>query len=164
MKDTGLHRNSSGFTLIELIVVMTLLTVVLSIAAPRLGGFLSGRDVREEARRMLSLTRYARAEAAERGERMQVYFDTLQSRYGIRSDESNLDDSTPAVEFTCQEGFTLEAAEEDLDADGVAVIVFWPDGTIEPDSAERVELWEKDRFAMALVRLDAGLDYVLETE
>ncbi len=164
MKSACLHRKLSGFTLIELIVVMTLLTVVLSIAAPRLGGFLSGRDVQEEARRILSLTRYARAEAAERGERMQVYFDTLQSRYGLRSDESDLEDSAPVIEFTCQEGFILKAAEEDVDADGVAVIVFWPDGVIEPDSTGRVELWEKDRFAMALVRLDTGLDYFLETE
>jgi len=158
------HNRRCGFTLIELIVVMTLLTVVLAIAAPRLGGFLKGRDVGEEGRRMLSITRYARTEAIDRGERMQVWFDTTTAQYGIRSDETAQENSADDVQFTCQEGLTLEADEDALDSDGVAHIVFWPDGAIDSDSAERVELWEQDRLTLALVRPENGLDYVLEAD
>src|SRR5436190_5276257 len=50
-------RRRSGFTLIELIVVMTLLVAVISIALPSLGGFFRGRTLDSEARRLLSLTR-----------------------------------------------------------------------------------------------------------
>ena len=42
-----------GFTLIELILVMALLTVVISLTAPRLSRFFHGRTLDSEARRLL---------------------------------------------------------------------------------------------------------------
>ena len=46
-----------GFTLIELVLVMTLLIVVISFSAPSLGKFFRGRALDGEARRLLSLSR-----------------------------------------------------------------------------------------------------------
>src|SRR4051794_30959806 len=45
-----------GFTLIELILVMTLLMIVLAVSAPSLGSFFKGRNLDSEARRIYSLT------------------------------------------------------------------------------------------------------------
>src|SRR2546426_11590252 len=46
-----------GFTLIELILVMTVLTIAVSITAPALANFFRGRSLDSEARRLLALTR-----------------------------------------------------------------------------------------------------------
>ena len=52
-----------GFTLIELVVVMTLLVTVIALASPSLAGFFRGRALDAEARRMMSLTRLGQSRA-----------------------------------------------------------------------------------------------------
>src|ERR1043166_3717524 len=61
------HATQRAFTLIELIVVMTLLVAVISIALPSLGGFFRGRTLDSEARRMLALTRQGQSRAVAEG-------------------------------------------------------------------------------------------------
>ena len=63
---TGRTRSDTdrAFTLIELVLVMTLLVVVVAIAAPSLAGFFRGRALDAEARRLLSLTRQGQSRAA----------------------------------------------------------------------------------------------------
>src|SRR5689334_15919462 len=51
------ESHAPGFTLIELILVMAILTVAVSITAPALSNFFHGRTLDSEARRMLALTR-----------------------------------------------------------------------------------------------------------
>ena len=57
--ETPVPLTSRGFTLIELILVMTLLVIGVSFISPQLGGFFRGRTVQSEARRMISLSRLA---------------------------------------------------------------------------------------------------------
>src|SRR5215208_532805 len=57
----------SGFTLIELILVLGLLLIVAGISYPTLKNFFRGRALDSEARRFLSLTRYAQSRAAAEG-------------------------------------------------------------------------------------------------
>src|SRR5262249_9004612 len=46
----ALHKTVTGFTLIELILVMALLTVAVSVTAPALSNFFRGRALDSEAR------------------------------------------------------------------------------------------------------------------
>src|SRR5207253_10956500 len=50
----GLESLRSGFTLIELILVMTILTIAVSLTAPALANFFRGRTLDSEARRLLA--------------------------------------------------------------------------------------------------------------
>ncbi len=159
---SNLCNTERGFTLIELIVVMALLSVVLAIAAPRLGGFLSGRNVQEEARRMLSITRYARAEAISRGEPMQVWFDVNKNMYGVRSAYSEALAGTDPVQFACREGISLGVDAQKIGKDGQATILFQPDGGADADSVDRVEIREDGVASLALAQLDTGADYEVE--
>src|SRR6185295_17984721 len=54
---------ANGFTLIELILVMAILTIAVSITAPALSNFFHGRTLDSEARRMLALTRQGQSRA-----------------------------------------------------------------------------------------------------
>ncbi|MFM8359950.1 MAG: Tfp pilus assembly protein FimT/FimU [Verrucomicrobiota bacterium] len=73
----------AGFTLIELILVMAMLVVVLALVAPSLGNFFRGRAVDSEARRLLSLTRYAESRAVAEGVPMLLWLNPAQRAYGL---------------------------------------------------------------------------------
>lgn len=87
---SGAERRRSAFTLIELIIVLMLLAVILSIAAPSLGAFFRNRSLSDEASRFLAVTEFARQQAMSRGEPMVVWVDPEFlpregiSGYGIR--------------------------------------------------------------------------------
>ena len=53
----------AGFTLVELILVLMVLTVMVSIVAPSLRGFGVGRQSSDAATQILSLAQWARAQA-----------------------------------------------------------------------------------------------------
>ena len=98
----------NGFTLVELIIVMTLLAVVVSMAAPSLAGFFRGRAVEAESRRMLSLTRLGQSRAVSEGVPMILWVDTAERKYGLEEDSSYAENDTKAVEHTIDGNVTVE--------------------------------------------------------
>ena len=103
-------RSSRGFTLIELILVMAMLLVVLSLAAPSLARFFRGRDLELEVRRFLALTRYAQGRAVGEGVPMILWLDEEQHRYGLEAEFSYLDEDEQAVEFDVDADVKMEIA------------------------------------------------------
>jgi len=87
------HRG--GFTLLELIVVLVLLSTVLAIAAPSLRGFVRGRQTANAAATVLALTHLARSRAASWGCVHRL----------------NLDDQTGECWLTMQQGGAFVAIE-----------------------------------------------------
>src|SRR5512143_2179039 len=67
-----------AFTLIELILVMALLTIVISLTAPKLSRFFHGRTLDSEARRLLALTRSGQSRAVSEGLPMDLWVDAKQ--------------------------------------------------------------------------------------
>ncbi len=80
------HRPGTGFTLIELILVMAILAAVLAVSAPSLGRFFRGRNLDAEAYRLLALTRHAQNRAVSEGIPMILWIDLNQRRYGLQAD------------------------------------------------------------------------------
>ena len=72
-----------GFTLIELIFVMALLTVVVGFAAPSLARSMRQRNLDGEATRLLAATEYARDEAVSQGVPMTVWINPDTQRFGV---------------------------------------------------------------------------------
>ncbi len=81
-------RGRAGFTLIELILVMAVLAIVLMIMAPSLGNFFRGRTLDSEARRFVSLTRYAESRAVSEGSPMLLWIDPQLRAYGLAEELS----------------------------------------------------------------------------
>ena len=73
-----------GFSLLELILVMAILTSIFAITVPSLGRFFRGQSIEEETRRFLTLTRYAPNLAISSNIPMILWVDEMNNTYGIR--------------------------------------------------------------------------------
>ena len=81
------HTNQ-GFTLLELILVMVILSTVLAMAAPSLQGFFGSRKTHDEASRILALTQFARSQAISEGIIYRLNFNTRERTYWLTSQQS----------------------------------------------------------------------------
>jgi prepilin-type N-terminal cleavage/methylation domain-containing protein len=160
-----------GFTLIELMLVMALLTIVFALALPSLSSFFHGRTLDSEARRFLSLTRYGQSRAVSEGIPMVLWMDAESGSYGLEQDPGYSDVDPKAVQFDLDDKLSLEveeattpsgygaagrmassrtglsapsalSAQPARTANGLPAIRFLPDGFVSDSSPEGVWLYE----------------------
>src|SRR5262249_23686998 len=151
-----------AFTLIELILVMTLLMIVLGVSAPSLQGFFKGRNLDSEARRIYSLTTYAQSRAVSEGIPMLVWFDARQRSYGLRAASSYLESDPKSVEFNLDRDLELEIFQPQLatglmltpfvdrNVGNIPMIRFTPDGAIAETSPETILVVQAKKEAIAI--------------
>lgn len=99
---------SAGFTLIELILVMTLMVIVVSITGPMLSDFFKGRILDAEARRFVALTRYGQSRAVAEGIPMVLWVDEKAHTYGLEIESGYADEDPKAKEYELEEGLEIE--------------------------------------------------------
>jgi type II secretion system protein H len=178
-----------GFTLIELILVMALLTIVISLTAPKLSRFFHGRTLDSEARRLLALTRSGQSRAVSEGMPMDLWVDTEQGTFGLEA-EPSYDTSDPkAVDFTLDSGLRLEVVFKTVVAPATTVntlnpgqqpsaasvprvhlvhpslptIRFLPDGSIGEASPQLLHLTSGDSGSLWLAQSRDGLAYEIRS-
>ncbi len=150
----GNPRPGRGFTLIELVLVLAVLTIVLSVGAPALSRFFRGRTLDSEAHRFLSLTRYGQSRAVSEGVPMVLWIDDQQGLYGLEAEPTYQEQDPKAVEFQLHNDLSLEVEQPDVrplasqwsrprqNANRLPEIRFTPDGFIDESSPEAVLLRE----------------------
>jgi len=172
----------SAFTLVELIMVMTLLVVVVSVAAPSLAGFFRGRAVDAEARRMLSLTRLGQSRAVAEGVPMVLWFDIAEKKYGLEEDSSFTDDDTKALEYQIDGNVTVEIGANDAMRSAFTAntlfgslqssskhaslpqVRFQPDGTIDDVSRETFRLMDREGGSLWLTISSNRMNYEIQSQ
>src|SRR5215470_18042481 len=102
------RERARGFTLIELILVMTILTIAVSVTAPALANFFRGRSLDSEARRLLALTHQGQSRAVSEGVPMELWVDTAQSKFGLVAEPSFEPQDPKAVDFAIDPGIKVE--------------------------------------------------------
>jgi type II secretion system protein H len=155
---------TSGFTLIELILVMALLAIVLAISAPSLSRFFHSRSLESEAQRFMALTRAAQTRAVSEGVPMVVWLATQQRAYGLNADKSFVEYDPKAEQFGVDDTLEVEVRyssdavaagqasqfkNEKQTTSGIYLLHFNPDGFVSAASPEVVvfrqgvngELW-----------------------
>ena len=143
----------------ELIVVMALLAVVFAVVSPFLSSFFKGRDLENEARRFLALTRYGRSQAVSLGLAMELWMDPSMGEYGLQPQDPYSATAAPATQYQLADGLSLDTGEATPGEDGKIRIVFRPDGTTDGDA---VTLRESRRgAALAIEPADIGQSFVI---
>ena len=133
------RRKQEGFTLLELILVMVLLTGVMAVVAPSLSGFFRSAALDEEGRRMLSVIEMTRREAIANGFPTQLWLDAEKGLYGMRELQGVQADVLPVVDEKKQLGKRIYRMPPELlmelnDTSTVASIMYDPDGQLDVSS------------------------------
>lgn len=180
-----------AFTLIELILVMAILTIAVSITAPTLGRFFSGRALDSEARRLLSLIHQGQARAVSEGIPMELWFDAAQGRYGLESETSSKtggkDIDAKRVELSVDREVHFEVSVQTIAKPaatrttlgqistasvpplllkhlGSPMIRFLPDGTFADTSPQNIRLTDRDGASLWIALARNRLNYEVESQ
>lgn len=156
-----------AFTLIELILVMTILTVVIAVAAPSMSGFFHGRKQDSEARQFLSLTRYGQSRAASEGMPMRLWIDERNGAYGLELEPGYAENDSKAVDFEVDNDLSIkveETAGTRSKADKLPAIKFQPDGSIEAGSPITISIIDPKSNPILIVKKDNGLSYEIRNQ
>lgn len=133
----SLNRKSSGFTLVELMIVIALIALIAGFAVPQFGRMIDSNRITSTTNSIVGLLSFSRSEAVRRGARVTVTAasDTLVTT--LTSDNSvirqieaasgSIDISDAAVTFRAN-GLTTSGADVTItvcagDADGRAITV-----------------------------------------
>lgn len=171
----GQNRHQ-GFTLIELMLVMAMLLIVLAVSFPSLRGFFRGRNLDSEARRFLSLTRYAQNRAVSEGYPMVLWIDAEQRTYGLQAQTGYLDEDDKSVEYEIDESLELEVTrpmligttaarrnESTAVVGNLPAIRFTPDGFYAESSPQEVILRQDDKEEVVIAKSVNRLGYEIQT-
>lgn len=114
-------KGERGFTLLELIVVLSLVSLMLGLSALHFGRALTGTRYDRTVKEIASTFRHARALAKLRGEPQTIVFDFDARTYGIRGQKSR--PIYEGVSVKSSGGINGDVSE------GRYRLTFYPDGT-----------------------------------
>jgi type II secretion system protein H len=140
---TNLYKvQHQGFTLLELILVMVILSTVLAMAAPSLRGFFASRQMQDAAAQLLTLTQLARSQAVCEGTNYRLNLDAEQGQYWLTSWQSGAFEKLRTEfgqVFTLPKDTVMELDGVERDGDETFVS-FAPQGTT---TAARIRLVDR---------------------
>ncbi|MEA3188694.1 MAG: hypothetical protein QOD99_2524 [Chthoniobacter sp.] len=138
---------------------MTLLTIVMAIAAPMLSHSLRGRHLKEEATRFLALTEYGRDEAISQGVPMIVWADPTAGQFGVQPKPGFVGVDGRAREHTLNSDVHFDTADGTLVQKAANLIEFAPDGAPEAVNIENVKLADRYGATTVIVKSADGWGY-----
>lgn len=115
-------RVRNGFSLIELLVVLTVIALGVAVVAPRIGHSLENSNLNGTLRSLLATARYARTEAVTQQREVMLYVDVDDRSYRLDDDHARpLRPVSAKIEVT--------GAESERRSDSLIGIRFFPDGS-----------------------------------
>jgi type II secretion system protein H len=163
------HPKLAAFTLIELILILALLAIATSLAAPSLSSFFRGRALNSEARQLLSLTHAGQSRAISDGFPMLLWIDRASRAYGLQMESAvqngDAQDADPkAEEFGLNDNLEIEAVNAtalSVNGHSLPAIRFLPDGTVDENSARTVRITAQSGETLWLVQATNRLSYAI---
>ena len=162
------RRVASAFTLIELILVMTLMAILASFALPSLSHFFRGREVNSETRQLLSLTHEAQSRAVSEGFPMLLWIDTQDRSYGLTAETTtqrgNSDVDPRAEDFAFSDKVQVDAPNATaipVNGKNLPAIRFLPDGTIDETSPRGIRVIGLNGDVLWLMQATNHLEYAV---
>ena len=152
------------FTLIELILVLALLVIITSLAAPAMAKFIRGRALDSEARRLSALMHAAQSRAVSEGAPMMLWIDEKAGSYGLEAETSGPNGDPKAEDLTVDSTLQISVLNAGTGAQttfkNLPAIRFLPDGTVDENSPQTLKLTDGDGFSRWLTetRLRTGYE------
>ena len=179
------RRTLQAFTLVELILVMTILCIAITFAAPSMGSFFRGRTQVAESRRILSLIRYGQSRAVEEGIPMVLWFNTEANTYGVEQDSTYVESDAKAQQFDVNPHLELNlrnsvqtttrstsassssatrfngraVASLTIHGRTLPAVYFQPDGAFGPASLGEIDVIEGQSKPIVIAQAANGLSY-----
>jgi Tfp pilus assembly protein FimT len=173
-----------AFTLVELLLVMTLLVILISVSAPTLANFFRGRTLDSEARRLLALTHHGQSRAVSEGIPMVLWVDEKEKKYGLEQEDGWEEEDARAVEFRADSDLKLEVVADRRSQTNLYTafaanfarslessirpklpeIRFLPDGSFSPTSFRALKLTDRHGFTILLAQATNRIDFELRKD
>ena len=128
-----MKRRSSGFSLLEMLMVIALIALVMLVTMAAVTGGFAGMQLRTESKRIAAQLRFTRAQAIATGERQSFTLDPQARTWTAPKDRSGEIPEKLTIVFT--------GAREVQPRRGEGAIMFFPDGA---STGGRVQLSVKD--------------------
>ena len=156
-------RTASGFTLVELILVMAVLAIVMALSVPSLSRSLRERSLEQEAARFLALTEFGRSEAVSQGVPMVIWVDTKSQRFGL-APKTDYGSAEVRKEYTLHSDVHFELTERGGGQNNDEVMEFAPEGTPEVSSIESLRLVDRFGSMRLIAKRSDGWGYEIAKE
>jgi type II secretion system protein H len=153
----------AAFTLIELVLVLALLVVITSLAAPAMANFIRGRALDSEARRLFALTHAAQSRAVSEGVPMLLWVDEKNGAYGLEAETPGKTGDPKAENLTVDSTLQIAVLNVGMSApttfNNLPAIRFLADGTVDEDSPQTLQLTDSAGISRWLLLNKARTDY-----
>ena len=157
------YSTRGAFTLVELILVLALLVIITSLVAPAMAGFVRGRALDSEARRLFALIHAGQSRAVSEGMPAVLWIDVKNNSYGLETETPGANGDPKAENLSVDE--TLRIAVINAGGSGTTmlhglpVIRFLPDGTIDENSPQTLELTDYAGISRWLIESPSRMGY-----
>ncbi|HEX9046672.1 MAG TPA: GspH/FimT family pseudopilin [Verrucomicrobiae bacterium] len=159
--------NAPGFTLIELILVLALLVIITSIAAPAMSRFVRGRALDSEARRMAALMHAAQARAVSEGAPMLFWVDEKTGSYGLTAETTGQNGDPKAEDLASDSTLSLAVINNSTGVatlfNNLPAIKFLADGTVDENSPQKLKLTDSDGFTRWMIETPLRTGYEISS-
>jgi prepilin-type N-terminal cleavage/methylation domain-containing protein len=133
-----------AFTLIELTLVLALLVVITSLAAPAVANFIRGHALDSEARRLFALMHAGQSRAVSEGMPMVLWVDQKQGAYGLLAETTGKTGDPKAENLTVDSTLQIAVLNAGLSTpptfNNLPAIRFLADGTVDENSPQTLQL------------------------
>jgi type II secretion system protein H len=173
--DWNKSRVCAAFTLVELVLVITIMTILIALVFPSLKGFFRGRNLDNEARRFLSLTRYGQSRAISEGIPVELWINPRQGSYGLQALSGYSETQTNPMIFNLDETIKISFSapssllvrsnywtQANAQFGAVTKIRFQPDGFISDTSPEKVYFRQGNEAQISIAETPSHLRYDIQ--
>jgi type II secretion system protein H len=151
-----------AFTLIELLLVLSLLVVITSLAAPAMANFIRGRALDSETRRIMALMHAAQSRAVSEGMPIMLWVDSQNGAYGMRAETTGQSGDPEAETFPVDSTLQIavvNASSSSTTFQNLPAIRFQPDGTVDESSPQTLRLTDSAGVSRWLVEARTRTGY-----
>jgi type II secretion system protein H len=146
---------TSAFTLIELILVLALLVIITSLAAPAMSNFIRGQALGSEARRLVALMHAGQSRAVSEGLPMVLWVNEKQGAYGLQAETTGQNGDPKAENLMVDSALQITVVNTGSGGTtkfgGLPAIRFLPDGTVDENSPSMLQLLDAKGHALWLI-------------